>query len=56
MISATNRNVNDYLDHIAHCLRAGETIPHPRHRAEWQALAESFPEIAAHFADCAVQW
>lgn len=56
LVTLPNRNPNDYVDHVRHCIRAGETIPHPRDATEATALTEAFPEVAAHVAECGVVW
>lgn len=53
-ISPTNRNAAEYVAHVRHCLRTGDTVPHPRGDAERVALQDQFPEIAEHFAECGV--
>ena len=55
-ITPTNRSAAEYVEHVRHCLRTGDTVPHPRGDAERVALQNQFPEIAEHFADCGGQW
>ncbi len=53
MIAPTNRSTDEYLATVRHAIRTGNIVcPHPRGVTEMQALRDTYPEIAAHYADC----